>query len=276
MGVFGLRRPEADGGAGLGMAEAVLVFEELGRALVPGPLIGTVLAAGLAAGSGQAGAVAGAVAGLLDRAEPPVLIEHPERLDVLYVLAGDGVRRLDPARLDARPVERPVDPLTPLALVPELPPGELVAGPAEAERWRREGTVLAAALQLGIASRTVEKAVAYAGRREQFGRPIGAFQAVKHLVADMLVRAEVARPAVYAAAVTLDDPASGDAAVAVAAAKLLADEAATANARAAVQVHGGMGFTWEADVHLYLKRSWVLAGCFGGADEHAEALAARL
>jgi alkylation response protein AidB-like acyl-CoA dehydrogenase len=86
------------------------------------------------------------------------------------------------------------------------------------------------------------------------------------------VRAEVARAAVDAAAVTYDDPGVGDVDRAVAAAKLVAGEAAVANARACIQVHGGMGFTWEIDAHLYLKRAWVLDRLFGTAEAHAEQL----
>ncbi len=89
----------------------------------------------------------------------------------------------------------------------------------------------------------------------------------------MLVRAELARAAVYAAAVTIDDPEVGDPARTAATAKLLADEAATLNAKTAIQVHGGMGFTWEMPLHLYLKRAWLLATTFGTADAHALALA---
>lgn len=109
----------------------------------------------------------------------------------------------------------------------------------------------------------------YAGEREQFGQPIGAFQAVKHLCARMLVRAELARTAVYAAAVTAD-------AAEIAAAKLLADEAAVRGARDCLQVHGGMGFTWEADVHLHLKRAWVRAEQWRTATGAEELLAERL
>ncbi len=113
----------------------------------------------------------------------------------------------------------------------------------------------------------LDLAVAYAKERQQFGKPIGSFQAIKHMCADMLVRAEVARAAVHAAACLADAPdvATAEAAVAgctrgqllersVSGAKVLADEAAIANARAAIQVHGGMGFTWEVPLHLYLKR----------------------
>ncbi|MBW5425441.1 acyl-CoA dehydrogenase, partial [Streptomyces sp. BG9H] len=159
---------------------------------------------------------------------------------------------------------RSVDPLTPLHRVPGTPgPGRgATGGPGP-------GVLLYAAEQLGSAARTCETAVQYARDREQFGQPIGAFQAVKHLCAQMLVRAEVARAAVYAAAVTCDP-------LEVAGAKLLADDAAVRNARDCLQVHGGMGFTWEADVHLHLKRAWVRARLGQVAEEAEEALASAL
>jgi alkylation response protein AidB-like acyl-CoA dehydrogenase len=90
------------------------------------------------------------------------------------------------------------------------------------------------------------------------------------------VRAEVARTAVHAAAVTLDDPDVGDVDRAIAGSKLLAGEAALKNAKTSLQVHGGMGFTWEVDVHLYLKRAWVLDTVFGSAATHADEIAAGL
>jgi alkylation response protein AidB-like acyl-CoA dehydrogenase len=129
---------------------------------------------------------------------------------------------------------------------------------------------------LGIAEATQELATEYARRREQFGRPIGAFQAVKHLCADMFVRQELARAAVWAAGATLDLPEVGNPERAVAAAKLLAGEAAARNARACLQVHGGMGFTWELPVHYYLKRAAVLESLFGTGEEHALRIAAGL
>jgi alkylation response protein AidB-like acyl-CoA dehydrogenase len=133
--------------------------------------------------------------------------------------------------------------------------------------------LLTAALQVGLAARLTELAVGYAKTREQFGRVIGSFQAVKHLCADMFVRTELARVAVHAAAVTLDDPDAADGPRMVAGAKLLADEAATINGRSSVQVHGGMGFTWEVPVHFFLKRAWLHATEFGTAEDHAEDLA---
>ncbi|MFF4750569.1 acyl-CoA dehydrogenase family protein [Streptomyces sp. NPDC002514] len=249
-GFFALRLPEADGGAGAGLAEAVLAFEEAGRALLPGPLVATHLAAGTVPGAATGETVVTAVDGPL----------------VEWLAAADVVRG-DPS--GAVPV-RSVDPLTPLHRVPGSPPAAPPAPPPPVPAPPDPTAVLlTAAEQLGTASRVGELAVQHARTREQFGQPIGAFQAVKHLCADMLVRAETARAAVYAAAVT-GDP------VDVAAARLLADEAAVRGARDCLQVHGGMGFTWESEVHLHLKRAWLRARRRGGGTEGEELLAADL
>ncbi|MFG2574602.1 acyl-CoA dehydrogenase family protein [Streptomyces sp. NPDC048481] len=234
-GFFALRLPEADGGVGLGLPEAALVFEEAGRALLPGPLLATHLAAGEVPGAAEGETVVAAVDG-------GGLVEW---------LAGADVVRGDAA--GAVPLDS-VDPLTPLHTVPARGAADPVA------------ILLTAAEQLGTATRACELAVQHARAREQFGRPVGAFQAIKHLCAELLVRVETARAAVYAAAVT-GDPAD------IAAARLLADEAAVRGARDCLQVHGGMGFTWEADVHLLLKRAWVRTRRAGGGTESEELLA---
>ncbi|MEU8521521.1 acyl-CoA dehydrogenase family protein [Streptomyces sp. NBC_01216] len=243
LGFFALRLPEESGGVGLGPPEAVLVFEEAGRALLPGPLVATHLAAGEVPGAAEGKTVVTAPGG-----------PFVEWLDEADVVRGDTS--------GAAPV-RSVDPLTPLHRLPDTAaPAAWRTGAAGVREGAPAGPVsepavalgalLTAAEQLGSAGRTTEAAVRHARARQQFGRPVGAFQAVKHLCAEMLVRTEVARAAVYAAAVT-GDP------VEIAGAKLLADEAAVGCARDCLQVHGGMGFTWEAEVHLHLKRAWVRA-----------------
>ncbi|RCG28072.1 acyl-CoA dehydrogenase [Streptomyces diacarni] len=321
-GLFSLRADESAGGVGLGLPEAVLVFEEAGRALLPGPLVATHLAGGwgLVPGAAEGRAVVTAMdagppsSGLTS---PPAgavpdntLVEHLEAADAVLVV-GDGEVRLlettgsdldetvkDSEQADNLPAAAPVrsvDPLSPLHRVTDRPsPGSRTAAEnrqgglrnglqgrrrgvegmrkgleegaarevgeglgerlptVDADVLRREAGVLTAAQQLGSAHRTLELAVGYAREREQFGRPIGTFQAVQHLCAGMLVRAETARSAVYAAAATREDEE-------MCAAKLLADEAATSNARDCLQVFGGMGFTWEAEVHLHLKRAWLRA-----------------
>ena len=272
-GVFSLRLSEDDGGLALGVSEAVLVFEELGRALVPGPLVATELAARISS-EAAAGHV---VVGLVERADEIVVLEHPADLDALLVLDDDGVHLVDPDIVEGVDAERPLDALTPIRLVTApLPQGELLGGPDVARQMRLEGLVLTSGLQLGIAARTVELATDYAKEREQFGRPIGSFQAVKHIVADMLVRSEVARAAVYAAACTLDGRSDDDPARAAAAAKVVAGDAALANAKACIQVHGGIGYTWELDVQRYWKRASVLDTHLGNSGRWAEAVAATI
>jgi alkylation response protein AidB-like acyl-CoA dehydrogenase len=272
-GVFALVLPEADGGVGLGHGDAVLVFEELGRALVPGPLVGTFLAAGVVDGA----ATGDTVVGVVERpASGAALVEHLGALDVLLVLDADGVARVDPSALDASPLHKPLDPLTPAWRVASLPAGVRIADAATARAWRDRGAALTAALQLGVAEGACDLAVAYAKERQQFGKPIGQFQAIKHLCADMVSRVEVCRAAVYMAGVCIDDPTVGEPARAASVARILADTASSENGKDCVQIHGGMGYTWEVDAHLYVKRAWVLATAFGSSDEHAEALAARV
>jgi alkylation response protein AidB-like acyl-CoA dehydrogenase len=278
-GVFSLVVPEADGGVGLGYADAVLVFEELGRALVPGPLVGTFLAAGLtgasAAGELASGAAAGeTLVGIVERPFwGPAFVEHLSSLDALLVLDAHGVSLVDPSTITGTELHKPMDPLTPTWRVDELPAGTVIAGPDVADQLRVRGATLTAAIQLGVAEGACDLAVAYAKERQQFGKVIGQFQAVKHMCADMVSRVEVCRAAVYMAGVCLVDPEVGDAARAASVARILANNTSSDNGKDCVQVHGGMGYTWEVDAHLFLKRAWVLATTFGSNDEHAERLA---
>ncbi|MEV1044458.1 acyl-CoA dehydrogenase family protein [Streptomyces sp. NPDC049916] len=261
-------REEVAGGVGLGLRDAVLLFEEAGRALLPGPLVATHLAAGLVEGAAEGEAVVTAVDGELP-------VTHLGDADGApagdpRVLTGEALRVFAAA---ARPV-RSMDPLTPLHRPERGPLGRpglpgRPGPPGLSGRLRHEAALLTAAEQLGSCARTTEKAVQYAREREKFGAPIGSFQAVKHLCADMLARTVPARAAVYAAALTADP-------VEIAAAKLLADEAAVRNARDCLQIHGGMGFTWEADVHLHLKRAWLRSASWLTQAAAEELLAADL
>jgi len=268
-GFFALRLPEADGGVGLGLPEAVLAFEEAGRALLPGPLIATHLAAGSVPGAAAGETVVADVDG--------GLVEWLADADVVR----GGGARLPRPEVSGEPGEpgkpgKPGEPgepgepkgAVPLRSVDPLTPLHRWTGGAA---WPPDpvAVLLTAAEQLGTATRVCELAVQHARTREQFGQPIGAFQAIKHLCAGMLVRAETARAAVYAAAVTADP-------LDIAAARLLADEAALRSTRDCLQVHGGMGFTWESEVHLHLKRAWVRAQRGGGDTESEESLAAEL
>jgi len=230
--------------------------------LVPGPLVASLLAGGHAAG--PVGLAVGRVA------------THLPGASAVLVVEADRATVVDATALAGTPVQPlvPVDPLTPVSFVDgPWPAGTVIAsGATQVARLRAEGTVLTAALLTGIAAAVQDLSVAYVAQREQFGRPVGSFQAVKHLAADMLVRTELARSATYVAAAHLDE-ALPEPARPVAAAKAVAGDAAIRNSEAAIQAHGGMGFTWELDAHLYLKRAWVLDQTFGPSHEQALALA---
>jgi len=252
-GVFSLR---ADG---FSWSDCAVVFEQLGRFCIPGPLVDSLLL-----GEGR-------IAGLVTEF-PPLWIEHLDALDVLFVRGPGGLRTIDPKAIESDASPWPLDPCTPVSRVERLPEGT----PVDADRLAvLPGTALTAALQLGLADRLTELAVAYAKERVQFDRPIGGFQAIKHMLADMLTRTEVARAAVYSAGAVLDEAADENARHRlVYGAKVVAGDAAIANGKAATQVFGGMGFTWEVDVHLYLKRAWVLETHFESAERNAELVCA--
>jgi len=176
----------------------------------------------------------------------------PEAATLQAEPADDPARRLFTARFEADPALRVAE-------------GEAVRRLLDAALDR--GALAAAGQLLGVADRLVAMAVAYAAERKQFGKPIGSFQAVKHALADVKVRLEYARPVVYRAAVSV---ARGDAlrALHVSMAKAQAAEAAELAARRALQVHGAIGYTWEQDLHVWMRRAWSLARAWGGAAFH--------
>jgi alkylation response protein AidB-like acyl-CoA dehydrogenase len=282
MGVVGLTVPEADGGLGLGMVDLVLLLEEAGRAGLPEPLLETTaLGVPLLLDAADAGADArradwlarvadgdaviavgtAARAGVVGAGSADLLVL--ERDGALHaVAAGETVIRprssLDGAR---RPAEVSWDP-TPATLVATGEDAARLIG-----RLGDRAAMGTGAILLGVADRLIAMTAAYAGDRIQFGVPIGSFQAVKHQLANALIRLEFARPAVYRAAWSLDtgDP---DAGSHTSMAKALASDAATGAARVALQVHGAIGYTWEFDIHLWMKRAWSLASAWGDPRFH--------
>jgi alkylation response protein AidB-like acyl-CoA dehydrogenase len=273
LGTFAITVEEERGGTGLRPIDEVLVHETLGAALVPGPVIAAALGARVIDGVAD-GAVVPAV---VDAGEPgPHLVEHLRDADVLVVLTADDVREVDATEVEASLTPHPTDPTTPVSVVTHLPDGRVAGGPDDAENLRQLGSLLASAQLVGISEASTGVAVAYAKEREQFGRPIGSFQGLKHLLADSYVRTEVARSAVWAAGVLVDEPDAGDVERAIAGARVLAARAALENAKTCIQVHGGMGFTWEVDAHLYLKRAIVLQTAFGAPERAAELVSGTL
>ncbi len=273
MGVFGIHTPEDDGGVGLGLAEATIVFEELGRVAAPGPTISTCLAATL----GVEGAVDGTnVVGLI-RADT-LLVEHLDGLDTLLMHHDGLVEQVE--KPEGTLLPRPLDPLTPVSQVEAIPAGDEIS--KAGERIIIHGRLLAAAFQVGLGQAAVDLGTEYAGQRQQFGKVIGSFQAVKHLLADAVVAVDIARAGVHAAAVALDeasddrDTAADGRTMSVDAARIVASEAAQRACEACIQVHGGIGFTWELDAHLFLKRSLALDATFGNVHASHDVVASTL
>ncbi|MER6220112.1 acyl-CoA dehydrogenase family protein [Streptomyces sp900105755] len=260
-GVFGLAVPEEYGGAGRRAVELAVAFVELGRFAVPGPLAETVAAAVLL--DDGAGLAKRFLPGIASGGTPATVAFEQHG----YGLALDG----DAAdvRLAAAPeglllssgagaVRRSLDPARRLA--PLFPVGELLGAEppwAEALAWARLAT---AAQALGVGLALLDRTVAYVKQRIQFGVPVGSFQAVRHRLADVKIALEFARPLVFGAAVTMT-PSD------VAAAKLGACAAAYAGARAALQLHGAIGYTAEYDLSLWVTKARALRGAWGAPDE---------
>ena len=293
LGWLGLAVPEDLGGQGAGLAELVVVVEELGRVVAPGPMLPTAWAAAVLADQpGAEGVVAdlacgrraaavafaaqpGALdpeAGTADVSTGPVL--GAEGADVLLaplaVEGGELWHLVDLVGADATPVDS-LDPTRPLASIVAEGAGVTPLPSLTTERVREVGIVLAAAEAAGGAAWCVETAASYAAVRKQFGRPIGQFQGVKHRCADMLVALEQIRAVVWDAALALDDPDAGGRDLAVQAAGALALDAYAKVAKDCIQVLGGIGFTWEHDAHLYLRRAMSLRQLFGAGAWRAAA-----
>jgi 3-oxochol-4-en-24-oyl-CoA dehydrogenase len=260
-----------DPDGGLGHSELVVVLEGLGRAVAPGPLLPTAWARAVAASAGVQlvgpAAVAIGDSPVLGGATATVLVT-PSADDQWTAVPATGFRTAPVKALDGTGG---------LARV-ELLDGSTGATSLEGvttERAEAVGILLAAAEAVGGAAWCVDTATAWARERRQFGRPIGQFQGVKHRCADMLVRLEAARAAVWDAAAALDgdDPWGASARVAVATAGALALDAFVDDAKDAIQVLGGIGFTWEHDAHLYLRRAVALRQLFGGPRRWRERLA---
>jgi alkylation response protein AidB-like acyl-CoA dehydrogenase len=285
LGWFGLALPETKGGAGYGLPEAMILFTELGRGVVPGPWLGSVIAATALAGTPSNKAV-------LDGTKLATLIDDPtDALGTGTTLDGTLAGVVDADLVDTfvvvgsktvRVVDAGTSGLTVtagLSMDPTRRLGTIAATnvkavpvDADAAALRRMATVLVAAEAVGVAERTLEMSVEFAKVREQFGKPIGTFQAIKHRCADMATRAEVARAVVVFASVAVQDG-EADADFHVHGAKALAADAAIQNATDNVQNHGGMGYTWESDAHLYLKRARVLEHVCGSRMAHLDAIA---
>jgi alkylation response protein AidB-like acyl-CoA dehydrogenase len=283
VGVLGTLVPEEHGGLGLDENALVPVLEEIGYSGLPGPAAETIAVAAPLLLPDLSGLVA-------VRAGDGDLV--PYGMEVPRLVMDSMVYEQDQLVLEECPA---VDPLRPLARVvrtrgPGVPVDGLEAG------WQR-GVLGTAALLCGLSRRMLDMTVEYVKGREQYGVPVGSFQAVKHALADALVAVEFARPAVLAAAwaqsqarARASDPPwpiaqstrSSEVNYAIdperetSAAKILASDAARLVARTAIQCHGAMGYTTEYDLHLFAKRVWALAPSWGDADWHRARIAQSL
>jgi len=292
MGYLGLVAPAAAGGQGLGAVELAVVCEEVGRTCLPGPYLDVVLAASvLAAAGGQDALLADVVAGrrtaVLARADALYAGETKETTrfangrvrgtkhfvpfgasaDVLLVGTPEGVCLVE-RPFDTVPLET-LDPAQRFVTVQLDHPAKLLGPATLLGAADRLAAVGAGAQLLGIMAKLLETTLEYVQTRRAFNRPIGAFQALQHRLADMLLRVESTRSAVYRAAWAV---AAGDAEAALgcATAKAYAGESSRLVCGEAIQMHGGIGFTWELDVHLYFKRAKTLEQHYGGTEQQLE------
>ena len=282
MGLLGLLAPEAAGGMGMGLTDFVGIAEAAGYVALPEPLVELagitipLLARLRGEGFADAGDLLGSALG-----GNFIALGHPAGSLVanadsaIALLLGDGNDLHLPEQVDVQ-IERQesFDPFRRLFAVQWSASSATKVGTDWGDTAER-GALLAAAQMIGLAQRCIDISVAYAKDRTQFGKPIGSYQAVKHLIATAQVKIEFARPVVHAAAAELPLGTLASRAR-VAHAKIAAGAAADCAARAAVQVHGAMGMTWEVDVHFFLKRITALNQAWGTPYQHQRTVLERI
>jgi alkylation response protein AidB-like acyl-CoA dehydrogenase len=303
-GYTGIIFPEEFGGVGLGIVDFILLMEEAGRALLPGPFFSTIALAATVLDEVAAheqkhkyltpicqGEARATVAFLEANASWDVaelqmaavngrlkgqklFVPDAAAADWLMVIARNGV-----FLVDRKAAGVCVEPMRSMDLTRKLysvhfdnVPAEKLGGASGLSRALNVATTALAAEMVGGMQRTLDLTVEYAKTRKQFGKPIGIFQAVQHQCADMYLETESARSAVYYAAWALNEN-SPDASAAVSIAKIYASDASRTVGNRGIQVHGGMGFTWENDVHLYYRRAKASETALGDATFHRERLA---
>ena len=271
MGVLGMMVAEADGGIGGDFVDAIQLVEELGRAAVPGPAFETMTVGAVALGGtpwapGVADGSTLVTAALMGERYIP----HATSATVLLTVFERDVHAIEDPALSDDALEG-IDGGRRLSRLADHVQGGTVLA-ADREQLIDAGSLAASAYLLGLSSRMLAIAGDYARDRRQFGQPIGAFQAVKHLMADALLKVEFARPAIYRAAWSFatDSPERGRD---VSMAKSLASDAAQKAARSALQVHGAIGYTWECDLQLFMKKAWALIPAWGSAQHHRRRVA---
>jgi alkylation response protein AidB-like acyl-CoA dehydrogenase len=277
-GVVGALVPEHADGLGVDEEALVPTLLRIGYSGLPLPVVETVaVAAPALVGTDCLDAVlhGDAFVAVLPPHQDPALLAFGQDCDLALVLSEHDIRRYERAELTLEPVAS-LDGARRLARIVAAQGGIVLSDDPATVRtaWLR-GVVGTAAVLLGLGERMLDLTVGYVTQREQFGVPVGSFQAIKHALASALVSLRFAGPAVLAAgwALATQDP---DADVAAATAKALATDAALLMARTAIQCHGAIGYTTEYDLHLFAKRVWATAPSWGDAAWHRRAIAEHL
>ena len=277
LGLTGMTVPEAYGGLGMNELDFVLLAQECGYVALPEPLVNTALVSvpllrdiGGEIAANWLPKVATGEAKVVVGLAQNRLVEDAHVADLLLLQQGGVLLAATPEQVSLRHNES-VDPSRKLYAV------DVTGQPLEAAAGVRAEALIADALNrgalgsaaqaLGLAQRMIDSTVQYTSERQQFGKPVGSFQAVKHQMANVAVQLEYAKAPTHRAAYAL---ASGQAIAphAVSHAKLVACDAANLAARNCHQAHGAMGYTWEMDLHIFMKKAWALANCWGDAGFH--------
>jgi len=287
IGLPGLLVPEEYGGLGLSEIDSVLVFVEIGRAALAEPLVSTAaVAVPLLVESGNSSVaaewlprIAGGEAIVAVALSGSPLVADAHIADLLILREGDSLRAVprDAVQLTPQPSNDPSQKLFTVEV--DAGSGVVLAMGDEADRLEAaaidRGALACAAQQLGACEKMIDLSVEYSTERRQFGVPIGSFQAVKHLVADRKVALEYARSHVERAAHSVAN-AQDTRAVDVSMAKISASEAAVDAGRVSLQVHGALGYTWEQDLHVWMRRAWTFDLAWGDQTWHRARLAGAL
>jgi alkylation response protein AidB-like acyl-CoA dehydrogenase len=274
-GWLGVEQPESSDGMGWGFVEIAVLLEELGRHAAPAPFASTILALAALRGTEWENRLADGAIGAVawgDESDRQ-LVPYAPVADVAVIVHGDALVVHDLTTGDRPTAEPAMDVTRCVGWIPTDRPGATrIDDPGAATALIDRGAAAVAAEALGGASRVLDLTVEHAKTRVQFGQPIGSFQAVKHRCADMLVDVEGMRSTAYHAAWSLaaSDP---DASVAASTAKVWSGDAARRVMASGLQVHGGIGFTWEHDLHLYMKRAQLDGLTFGTSVVHRQRLA---
>ena len=283
LGLTAMTVPEAFGGLGMSELDFVLMAEECGYVALPEPLVETVLVAvPLFNDLGDEKKhlkeewlprVASGEARLAVGHPSNPLVADAHIADLLLLAHGNEVHAVPREQVQLGANES-VDPSRKVFSVQWTPCTETLVADEDTGRqlWEatlNRGALAAAAQQLGLARRIVDLAVDYTYERKQFGKPVGSFQAVKHLMANVAVEIEFAKAPLYRAAYAVTNRLESQARN-VSHAKIVASEAALHGAKSGIQVHGAMGYTWEVDLHIFMKRAWALDATYGNRGFHKQ------